>query len=88
MVVIQDIVEPEGGWSYRLSVWTLNAGTWVLFHHDSSAAPQTVQTASPVCDTKNFVSVRLYSAPRFSTFVLGAAIASDNYRHSRNMRPE
>ena len=24
MVVIQDIVEPEGGWSYRLSVWTLN----------------------------------------------------------------
>src|SRR5712664_4019827 len=23
-----------------------NAGTWVLFHHDSSAAPQTVQTAS------------------------------------------
>src|SRR5436190_10468339 len=37
---------------------------WVLFHHDSSAAPQTVQTASPVCGTKNFVSVRLYSAPQ------------------------
>jgi hypothetical protein len=36
----------------------------VLFHHDSSAAPQTVQTASPVCGTKNFVSVRLYSAPQ------------------------
>jgi hypothetical protein len=35
-------------------------GTWVLFHHDSSAAPQTVQTASPVCGTKNFCSVRLY----------------------------
>ena len=26
------------------------------------AAPQTVQTASPVCGTKNFSSVRLYSA--------------------------
>ena len=39
-------------------------GTWVLFHHDSSAAPQTVQTASPVCGAKNFVSVRLYSAPQ------------------------
>jgi hypothetical protein len=24
----------------------------------------------------------------FSAFVLGAAIASDNCRHSRNMRPE
>ncbi len=41
-----------------------NEGTWVLFHHDSSAAPQTVQTASPVCGTKNFASVRLYSAPQ------------------------
>src|SRR6266403_3514436 len=39
-------------------------GTWPLFHHDSSAAPQTVQTASPVCGTKNFSSVRLYSAPQ------------------------
>jgi hypothetical protein len=36
----------------------------VLFHHDSRAAPHTVQTASPVCGTKNFVSVRLYSAPQ------------------------
>lgn len=41
-----------------------NEGTWVLVHHDSSAAPQTVQSASPVCGTKNFVSVRLYSAPQ------------------------
>ena len=41
-----------------------NAGTWVLFPHDSSAVPQTAQTASPVCGTKNFVSVRLYSAPQ------------------------
>ena len=39
-------------------------GTWVLSDHDSSAAPQTVQTASPVCGTKNFSSVRLYSAPQ------------------------
>src|SRR6476660_8183937 len=38
-------------------------GTWVLSDHDSSAAPQTVQIASPVCGTKNFSSVRLYSAP-------------------------
>jgi hypothetical protein len=36
----------------------------VLSDHDSSAAPQTVQTALPVCGTKNFVSVRLYSAPQ------------------------
>jgi hypothetical protein len=41
-----------------------NEGTWVLFHHDSNAAPQTLQTASPVCGTKNFSSVRLYSAPQ------------------------
>ena len=34
-----------------------NEGTW-CFHHDFSAAPQTAQTASPVCGTKNFVSVR------------------------------
>jgi len=41
-----------------------NEGTWVLVHHDSSAAPQTVQSASPGCGTKNFVSARLYSAPQ------------------------
>jgi hypothetical protein len=39
-------------------------GTWVLSTHDSSAAPQTTQIASPVCGTKNFSSVRLYSAPQ------------------------
>jgi len=39
-------------------------GTWVLSDHDSSAVPQTVQIASPVCGTKNFSSVRLYSAPQ------------------------
>jgi len=32
--------------------------------HDSRAAPQIAQTASPVCGTKNFSSVRLYSAPQ------------------------
>jgi hypothetical protein len=36
----------------------------VLSRHDSRAAPQTVQTASPVCGTKNFSSVRRYSAPQ------------------------
>jgi len=36
----------------------------VLSRHDTKAAPQTVQTASPVCGTKNFSSVRLYSAPQ------------------------
>jgi len=39
-------------------------GTWVLSDHDSSAAPHTAQIASPVCGTKNFSSVRLYSAPQ------------------------
>jgi len=39
-------------------------GTWVFSSHDSRAAPQTVQTTSPVCGTKNFSSVRLYSAPQ------------------------
>ena len=38
-----------------------NEGTWVLFNHNFSAAPR---TASPVCGAKNFVSVRLYSAPQ------------------------
>ena len=37
----------------------------MLFHHDSSAAPQSEQTASPVCGSKDFSSVRLYSALQF-----------------------
>jgi hypothetical protein len=41
-----------------------NEGTWMLSHNDSSIAPQTVRTALPVCGTKNFVSVRLYSEPQ------------------------
>jgi len=53
----------------------------VLFHHDSSAAPQTVQTASPVCGTKNFVSVRLYSAPQLHrTIVAILGICARNHR--------
>jgi hypothetical protein len=39
-------------------------GTRVFSDHDSSAAPQTAQIASPVCGIKNFSSVRLYSAPQ------------------------
>jgi hypothetical protein len=55
----------------------------VLFHHDSSAAPQTVQTASPVCGTKNFVSVRLYSAPQLHrTIVAILKICAQNRRFS------
>jgi hypothetical protein len=61
-----------------------NEGTWVLFHHDSSAAPQTVQTASPVCGTKNFVSVRLYSAPQLHrTIVAIYVICAANRAFSR-----
>jgi hypothetical protein len=55
----------------------------VLFHHDSSAAPQIVQTASPVCGTKNFVSVRLYSAPQLHrTIVAILKICARNRRFS------
>jgi len=57
---------------------------WVLVHHDSSAAPQTVQTASPVCGTKNFVSVRLYSAPQLHrTIVAIYVICAANRAFSR-----
>ena len=56
----------------------------MLFHHDSSAAPQTVQTASPVCGTKNFVSVRLYSAPQLHrTIVAILGICARNRPFSR-----
>src|SRR6266403_3100907 len=58
-------------------------GTWPLFHHDSSAAPQTVQTASPVCGTKNFSSVRLYSAPQLHcTLVAIPGICASDRRFS------
>jgi hypothetical protein len=52
-----------------------NEGTWVLVHHDSSAALQTVQSASPVCGTKNFVSVRLYSAPQLHRTIIAILVA-------------
>ena len=41
-----------------------NVGTCVLSNQDSNVAPQTLQDAWPVCGTKNFISVRLYSAPQ------------------------
>jgi hypothetical protein len=52
----------------------------VLFRHDSRAAPQTVQTASPVCGTKNLSSVRLYSAPQLHCTIVTTC------HHLRNMR--
>src|SRR6266403_5384839 len=58
---------PSDGYSSGFASGDLtssNAGRWVLFHHDSNVALQIVQTASPVCGTKNLVSVRLYSAPQ------------------------
>ena len=58
-------------------------GTWVLSDHDSSAAPQTVQIASPVCGTKNFSSVRLYSAPQLHcTIVAIPGICASDRRFS------
>src|SRR6185312_12955401 len=58
-------------------------GTWVLSCHDSSAAPQTVQTASPVCGTKNFSSVRLYLAPQLHcTIVAIPGICASDRRFS------
>jgi hypothetical protein len=58
-------------------------GTWVLSRHDSRAAPQTVQTASPVCGTKNFSSVRLYSAPQLHcTIVAIPGICASDRRFS------
>jgi hypothetical protein len=55
----------------------------VLSRHDSRAAPQTVQTASPVCGTKNFSSVRLYSAPQLHcTIVAIPGICASDRRFS------
>jgi len=55
----------------------------VLSRHDSRAAPQTVQTASPVCGTKNFSSVRLYSAPQLHcTIVAIPEICASDRRFS------
>ena len=55
----------------------------MLSRHDSRAAPQTVQTASPVCGTKNFSSVRLYSAPQLHcTIVAIPGICASDLRFS------
>jgi hypothetical protein len=56
-----------------------NVATWVLSNQDSNVAPQTSQDARPRVRHQELC---------FSAFVLGAAIASDNCRHCRNMRPE
>jgi hypothetical protein len=60
-------ISRAGLMSFRLSLWTFNkfvGGNVGAFPPRSRAAPQTVKTASPVCGTKNFSSVRLYSAPQ------------------------
>ena len=55
----------------------------MLSRHDSRAAPQTVQTASPVCGTKNFSSLRLYSAPQLhGTIVAIPGICASDRRFS------
>lgn len=41
-----------------------NVGTWVASDRDSNVAPQILQDAWPVCGTRNFSSVRWYSAPQ------------------------
>jgi len=59
-----------------------NEGTWMLSHHASNAAPQTVQTAPPVCGNKNFSSVRLYSAPqlhRTIVAILGICASNNSF---------
>src|SRR6266404_6676485 len=57
-----------------------NVATWVLSNQDSNVAPQTLQETWPVCGTKNFVSVRSYSArnrngrlPPFSKYAPSAS---------------
>jgi hypothetical protein len=55
----------------------------MLSHHASSAAPQTVQTAPPVCGAKNLSSVRLYSAPQLHrTIVAMLGICARNGQFS------
>jgi hypothetical protein len=55
----------------------------MLSHHASSAAPQTVQTAPPVCGAKNLSSVRLYSAPQLHrTIVAILGICAQNSQFS------
>jgi len=60
---------------------------WVLPNQDSSVAPQTSQDAWPVCGTKNFSAVRLYSAPQLHwTIVAIPGICAPNRTFSsRNL---
>ena len=51
-----------------------NMATWVLSTQESNTA--------------GYMACMRHQELCFSAFVLGAAIASDNCRHSRNMRPE
>jgi hypothetical protein len=71
--------QPYFGWRFSIGRSTSSyVGTWVLSDHDSSAAPQTVQIASPVCGAKNFSSVRLYSAPQLHCTIV--AIPGNAFR--------
>src|SRR5450755_5068114 len=74
----------SGSLSGRLT--SSNEGTWMLSHHASSAAPQTVQTAPPVCGAKNLSSVRLYSAPQLHRTIV--AIFGICARNSQFSSPE
>src|ERR1700730_14275964 len=58
----------------------------MLSHHASSAAPQIVRTAPPVCGAKNLSSVRLYSAPQLHRTIV--AILGICARNSQFSSPE
>ena len=75
--------------SFRLFLGTFNKfvyGNVGVSRHDSRAAPQILQTASPVCGTKNLSSVRLYSAPQLHCTIVAipGICASDRQFSSRN----
>ena len=61
-----------------------NEATWVLFHHDSSAAPQSVQTALPVCGTDGKrSSVELGIIPFLRTHLVFPASPRNVWRSTR-----
>ena len=88
MPIAQDLIERARSHSGFLSgrLTSSNEGTWMLSHHASSAAPQTVQTAPPVCGAKNLSSVRLYSAPQLHRTIV--AILGICARNSQFSSPE
>jgi hypothetical protein len=88
MPIAQDLIERARSHSGFLSgrLTSSNEGTWMFSHHASSAAPQTVQTAPPVCGAKNFSSVRLYSAPQLHRTIV--AILGICARNSQFSSPE